>query len=296
MTKYIDLIGYPLKHSISPVFQQAALNYCKIDACYCAHEVQPDLLKRAIDQLRMPRYLGANVTVPYKEKAIDLVDQIDEQSKIYGAINTIVNNEGILTGYNTDGTGFLKALNCVTEFKLEGKTAVILGAGGVARAASFVLLKNGVLSLHIVNRSVERARYLVHSLMTYANNNHLSAKVDYLSPDMRDYERSISDSNLIVNCTTLGMKYSPNEFISPLEKQLIPPDALIYDLVYNPLQTPLLKLAEEVGARILGGLPMLIYQGSAAFELWTQNTAPVDIMFETAKDQLTRMIQKRKML
>jgi shikimate dehydrogenase len=287
MTKYIDLIGYPLKHSISPVFQQAALTYCKIDVCYRAHEIQPVELNQAIDQLRMPHYLGANITVPYKEKAISLVDQIDEQSKIYGAINTIVNEEGRLTGYNTDATGFLRGLNCVSGFKLEGTTAVILGAGGVARAASYVLLKNGVLSLHIVNRTLERARNLVDSLIAYANDNHLSGKVDYLLPGSNECERAILDSKLVVNCTTMGMKYSPGELMSPLEKQLISPDALIYDLVYNPLQTPLLKLAEEVGARTLSGLPMLIYQGSAAFELWTQNTAPIDIMFETAKDQLT---------
>jgi shikimate dehydrogenase len=287
MTKYIDLIGYPLKHSISPIFQQAALNYCKIDACYLAHEIQPAELNQAIDQLRMPHCLGANITVPYKEKAISLVDQIDEQSKIYGAINTIVNEEGVLIGYNTDATGFLKGLNCVSGFKLEGKRAVILGAGGVARAASFVLLKNGVLSLHIVNRTVERAQNLVNSLTTYAKVNLLPVKVEYLSPGISDFKRTILESCLIVNCTTMGMKYSPNPFMSPLEKQLISSDALIYDLVYNPLQTPLLKLAEEVGARTLSGLPMLIYQGSAAFELWTQNTAPIDIMFETAKDQLT---------
>lgn len=286
MTKYIDLIGYPLKHSISPAFQQAALTYCKIDAFYRAREIQPDQLGLAIDQLRLPYYMGANITVPYKEKVINLIDEIDEQSKVYGAINTITNRNGKLTGYNTDAHGFLRALKNVPEFKVEGKRVIILGAGGVARAACFALIQEKIFSLYIMNRTLERAQNLVDSLTTYAHENQLSIKVDFLPSNDDDRCQVILDSQLIVNCTTIGMRYSANEFFSPLAKHLIPPDALVYDLVYNPLQTHLLRLAEEVGARTLSGLPMLIYQGATAFELWTQKTAPIDIMFETAKKEL----------
>jgi shikimate dehydrogenase len=289
MTKYIDLIGFPLQHSISPVFQQAALDHCKIDGCYKANEIKPEHLKKAIEELRLPHYLGANITVPHKEKVISFLDQVDKESQIFGAVNVIVNKEGKLIGYNTDAGGFLNGLNCISGFRIEGKEAVLLGAGGVARAAGFVLLRNGIHILHVVNRTIERAYNLVRSLKSYVKDNNLSSKVDYFSAGSKDSEREILKSELVVNCTTMGMKYSPNEHLSPLEKRLISPGALVYDLVYNPLQTPLLKLAEEVGARTLSGLPMLIYQGSAAFELWTGITAPVDIMFGSAKNQLTEL-------
>jgi shikimate dehydrogenase len=217
-----------------------------------------------------------------------LIDDIDEQSEVYGAINTIVNRNGKLTGYNTDAHGFLRALKNEPEFKLEGKRVLILGAGGVARAVSFALIQRKILSLYIMNRTVERAQNLVDSLATYVNENQLPVTVEVLLSNDDARNHVIFDSQLIVNCTTMGMRYSPNEFISPLAKHLIPRGALVYDLVYNPLQTTLLKLAKEAGARTLDGLPMLIYQGAAGFELWTQKIAPIDVMFETAKKQLNR--------
>ena len=146
MRKYIYLIGYPLGHSVSPAFQQAALDCCHLDVQYHARETEPAKLETAVEQLRRSTVLGANVTVPYKEKVIPLLDELGELAERIGAVNTIANRDGRLIGYNTDATGFLKALRQQGRFEPSGKRVVLIGAGGVARAAGFMLTKAGVCS------------------------------------------------------------------------------------------------------------------------------------------------------
>lgn len=289
MTQYIGVIGYPLKHSLSSDFQQAALDYYQLGVHYEVWETEAENLSSAINQLRQPQNLGANVTVPYKETALHLIDEVDNLASLIGAVNTIVNRDGKLMGFNTDAHGFLRALREDAKFEPENKRVVILGAGGAARAVTFVLLQEKVNSLIIINRTSGRAEALVDSLTKYAIDRKIRTEVIVLPWQELKLREAVEHCQLIVNCTTLGIKYSFQEEQSPLTADSIPKGALVYDLVYNPLETALLRMAREAGADILGGLPMLVYQGAASFKLWTGREAPLDIMFSAAKQALLKI-------
>ena len=289
MSKYIGLIGYPVGHSVSPYFQQAALDYYKLDIRYEAWETKPEELESTVNGIRQPEKLGANVTVPYKEAVLPLLDEIDDLASSIGAVNTIVKRSGKLVGFNTDAHGFIKALDKEGHFNPEGKRVVVLGAGGAARALCFALVQKKAGSLAITDGISERADVLAKSLRGY---------IGETSPGSEDLKTDISafmwqdlnsaetfhNCDLIVHCTTIGMKHSPQEGQSPLSIEVIPGNVLVYDLVYNPWPTPLLQLAQKAGANILGGLPMLVYQGAASFELWIGKEAPVDIMLTKARE------------
>jgi len=291
MSRYIGLIGYPLKHSISPYFQQAALDYYRFDIRYEAWETSQAQLQDIVNNLRKPQNVGANVTVPYKEAVLPLLDEIDDLASSIGAVNTIVKKGDRLLGFNTDAYGFIEALDKEGHFAPEGKQVVILGAGGVARAVGFVLLQRKVASLTITDGIFERASALAENLMKYIKG--ASSSLKNLKSDASAFQwqnlssaRTFDNCDLIVHCTTIGMKDSPQEGQSPLSLEVIPKNVLVYDVVYNPWLTPLLKLAQKAGADILGGLPMLVYQGAASFKLWTGREAPVDIMLSRAKEIL----------
>lgn len=286
MTQIISLIGYPLKHSVSPHFQQAALDHYSLDVHYEARETEAETLASVVNELRQPQYLGANVTIPYKEAVLPLLDETDDLAGLVSAVNTIVNREGRLIGFNTDTYGFIRALREDAEFEPKNMRAIVLGAGGAARAVSFALLREGIRSLVIVNRTLSRAEKLVCSLREYVLARGSSVDVVVLPRDGSKLGNVIKDCHLIVNCTVLGMKHSACERESPLPAHLIHKDVLVYDLVYNPLWTPLLSVAKEVGAKAINGLPMLVYQGAASFELWTGREAPIDIMLSAAKQAL----------
>jgi shikimate dehydrogenase len=278
--KRVGLIGYPLQHSISPLFQQAAFDHLGLELRYEIWEIEPERLAAEIEGMRRPPILGANVTTPYKQAVLPLLDEVDELASQIGAVNTIVNRDGRLGGYNTDVLGFLKALG---EFEPKGKRVIIFGAGGVARAVSFALIKVGVKSLIIINRTLERAEGLVGGLKREAEPNIELAALPWEGGKLK---QALSHCDLLINCTLLGMRYSSTSDRSPLQRDLIPKEALVYDLVYNPIETPLLREAKKAGARTLEGLPMLIYQGAASFELWTGKKAPVGIMFKAARGAL----------
>jgi len=310
MTRYIGLIGYPAGHSVSPQMQQAALDHYGIDAKYELWETKPEDLSAFTKGLRRPEYLGANITVPFKEDMMNLVDELEPLAYELGAVNTIVNREGRLTGYNTDAGGFLKALNREGKFDPEGKDAVIIGAGGVARAATFALSKAGIRSLTVTDIAIERAQKLKNDIeRSLARTQGKPPRSCYDAKDVtwidsltyrvwpipniivlpcgsREMDEAVSSCQLIVNCTPIGMKHSAAENESPVDATLIPQEAMIYDVVYNPLETKLLADAKRAGAGTLNGLSMLVYQGAIAFELWTGKEAPVNIMFEAAKEAL----------
>ena len=289
MSKYIGLIGYPIKHSISPYFQQAALDHYQLDICYELWETSPEKFQDMVDSLRKPQNLGANVTVPHKETVLPLLDEVDDLATSIGAVNTIVKRDDRLLGFNTDAYGFIEALHKEGHFEPEGKRVLILGAGGVARAVSFALVQGKVLSLAITDGISERASALADSLGSYIRDSSLGSetpktKVIAFQWQSLSSAETFENCDLIVHCTTIGMKHSSQEGQSPLSIEVIPKGALVYDLVYNPWPTPLLQLAQKAGADILGGLPMLVYQGAASFELWTGRRAPFDIMFSKAKE------------
>jgi shikimate dehydrogenase len=245
-----------------------------------------------VNDLRKPQNVGANVTVPYKEVVLPLLDEIDDLASSIGAVNTIVQKDDKLLGFNTDAYGFIEALDKEGHFDPEGKRVVILGAGGVARAVGFALVQRKVASLAITDGIFERARVLAENLVRYIKRTPPSSKA--LKVDITAFQwqnlssaKTLNNCDLIVHCTTIGMKVSSQEGQSPLSLEVIPKDVLVYDLVYNPWLTPLLELAQKAGANILGGLPMLVYQGAASFKLWIGKEAPVDIMFNKAKEILT---------
>jgi len=292
MSRYIGLIGYPIKHSISPYFQQAALDYYQLDICYEAWETEPAQLQDIVNNLRKPQNVGANVTTPHKEAVLPLLNEVDDLALSIGAVNTIVKKGDRLLGFNSDAYGFIKVLDKEGHFDPEGKRIVILGAGGAAKAVGFALVQKNASSLVIINRTFERAQTLADSLASYSTDSSSgleTAKTEVAALPWQSLgsHQTFSHCHLIINCTTMGMKHSSQEGQSPLSLEVIPRGVLVYDLVYNPWPTPLLKLAQKAGADILGGLPMLVYQGAASFKLWTGRQAPVDIMFSKAKEILT---------
>jgi shikimate dehydrogenase len=292
MSRYIGLIGYPLKHSVSPYFQQAALDHYQLDIRYEAWETSPAGLPDIVKDLRKPQNIGANVTVPYKETVLPLLDGVDDLASLIGAVNTIVKKGDKLLGFNTDAYGFMEALDKEGHFDPEGKRVVMLGAGGVARAVAFVLVQRKAASLGITDGIFERASALTENLVRYIKG--APGSLGNLETEVRAFQwmnvgsaRTFVDCDLILHCTTIGMKDSPQEGQSPLSLEVIPKNVLVYDVVYNPWLTPLLGLAQKAGADILGGLPMLVYQGAASFKLWTGKEAPVDIMLKRANEMLT---------
>jgi shikimate dehydrogenase len=277
----IGLIGYPLAHSISPVFQQAALDHLGLDARYELWETERDALAERVAGIRRPDCLGANVTVPYKEVVIALLDEIDSLAGRIGAVNTLVNRDGRLCGYNTDMTGFARALREEGGFDPGGAHVVLLGAGGAGRAATMALIQGRAASVTIADVLPERAERLVADLSGQGETvlRSVPATEHHLAP-------ALAGCRLLVNCTPIGMRHSKEEHDLPIPPQFIPPRALVFDIIYNPLETRLLAEAKRRGARILGGLAMLVYQGADSFQLWTGRQAPLDVMFEAARRAL----------
>ncbi len=283
MTKRLGIIGYPIDHSISPIFQQAALDYIGIDAIYEKWEVTPEKVGDFVNQLRAPDSLGINVTLPYKRAVIPFLDEVDEWATSAGAVNTIVNQGGHLSGHNTDGPGFLQALLNETGYDPKGTSALILGAGGAARGILLALVRGGVESIVIANRTLERAGEL--SRLSYDNG--VASEAISISGDALN--EAANSADLIVNCTSLGMSHGPDELGSPMSAAQIPATAIVNDLVYTPMLTPMLKEAAKAGATTLGGLHMLIYQGVLSFKMWTGQDPPVDVMLDVAtKEMISR--------
>ena len=280
MTKRIFLIGHPVGHSVSPAFQQAALDHYALDLRYEAMDVDAPSLSQAVVTLRGSDVIGANVTVPHKQALLVLLDEMKEEAKLIGAVNTIENRGGTLIGHNTDAQGFLRALKDDAEFDPGGKTALVLGAGGAARAVTVALAGAGVKSIGIANRTLERAEALAEDVRA------LLPSLDAVALHPESLAPAAANSHIIVNCTSLGMSGGVGQRATPIVADLIPPHALVCDLVYNPRETPLLKAAAIAGARVLGGLPMLVYQGATSFELWTGEAAPVAVMFQAAEKAL----------
>lgn len=283
MTLLAGILGYPLAHSISPVFQQAAFDYCSLPVRYCAWPVPPEGLAGEVQKLRGEQYLGANVTVPHKEAVRAWLDAMDPWAQTIGAVNTIVREGGKLVGYNTDAYGFIRALKERAEFSPRGQRVLLLGAGGAARAAAFGLVEEGIASLTIANRTLARAQALATEVSTRL------ASVTAITLDGPALQEAAARAGLIVNSTTMGMAHGSAEGQSPLPARAIPAGALVYDMVYNPVETPLLRQARQARARTLGGLPMLIYQGAAAFERWTGRKAPVEVMFRAGEAALAKL-------
>ena len=285
MTIQLGIIGFPIGHSLSPVFQQAALDHLKLAAIYSPWEIDQRDLGAFIDGLRSPDIKGINVTVPHKEAVLPLLDHVDEWALQAGAVNTIVNRGGSLYGYNTDGMGFIKGLRHNAPFELQNKTVLIIGAGGSARGVVRALANESVGNIIIANRTLSRAQ----SLSTLSIG--LGVPAQAISLDWQELSLASVQSELIVNCTSVGMAHTSEFGLSPLLLQQISPNSVVYDLVYNPIETQLLKEAVRAGAAVISGIKMLVYQGAASFELWFDRPAPVDVMLESADKAIQNMAE-----
>ena len=281
MTKRLGIIGYPIGHSISPIFQQAALDALGIDATYEKWEVTPEGVGDFVNGLRAPDSWGINITLPHKQAVIPFLDEVDEWATAAGAVNTIVNHDGRLTGHNTDGPGFLRALLVETGYDPKGTRALILGAGGAARGILLALARGGVDSLVIANRTMERAE----TLAKLAIENEVKSEAIPIAGNV--LIKTAASADLIVNCTSVGMSHGPDEQGTPLTAAQIPASAIVNDVVYTPLETPLLREAAAAGATALGGLHMLVYQGVLSFQMWTGQEAPADVMLAAATKEMT---------
>ena len=283
MPRYVGLLGYPLSHSISPAFQQAAFDHYGMEVRYELWSTPPEALEPEVSKLRCSPYLGANVTVPHKERIAALVDEVDPHARAVGAVNTIVASGDRLVGYNTDGYGFTTSLQEAGGYDPDGKRVLLLGAGGAGRAAVFSLVAAGAASVTIANRTVSRAESLARDAGGAVKN---VAAIPVAGALLSE---AASGSDLIVNSTSVGMRHGEAEGLSPLDAALIPAGSLVYDMVYNPPETPLMRDARKAGARTLGGLMMLVYQGAASFELWTGRPAPLKVMANEGRRALALM-------
>ncbi|UUZ85452.1 shikimate dehydrogenase [Paenibacillus sp. P26] len=266
------VFGDPVRHSKSPVMLNRAFEEAGINAAYAAFHILPGRLKDAVAGIRALQFRGVNVTIPHKLEVMEYLDEIDEDARIIGAVNTIVNEDGKLTGFNTDGIGYVRSLKEETGIQLKGRKVLMLGAGGAARGVGYALAKEGAEHIYIANRTESKARELADSMSSFAS-------VSGLGLD--EVGKVASEAALIVNNTSLGMHPNVNEV--PMDTSLIGPDTVASDLIYNPRITRFLREAKERGAVIHSGLGMFIYQGAYAFEYWTGRPAPIAAMREAVE-------------
>jgi len=267
----LGIIGNPVRSSLSPAMQHAALRQVKLDACYRAFEIAPDQVRTVLRALAPLGFWGINVTAPYKEKVVPFLDEVDPEARAIGAVNTVVVRKGRLLGYNTDAEGFRMAAETGGRVELPGARVLIVGAGGAARAVAFACLARGCRSLLVANRSGARARSLSRALRVEFP----AAEIAAVSSGGPDWPRRVESCSVVVNTTPLGGR--------PTDPLPVPPEALrrgqtVMDIVYRPRRTPLLIAAEAAGARTVDGLQMLLHQGALAFTIWTGREAPSAVM------------------
>ena len=265
-TRVLAVLGDPIAHSLSPIMQNAAFQAMDLDLCYVPLLVKPGDLKQAVEGLKAMNFLGANVTIPHKVQIFDHMDIVADSAEKTGAINTILNENGILTGHNTDGEGFIRALEEEVKLDYSEIGALLIGAGGAARSIAVALAEKGVRNLTILNRTRERAE----ALSTLVSDKFPQMKVKIVSPG-EDYRSLISASKLLINSTPLGML---DELKSPpIDVDRVTEDHVVCDIVYTKKQeTPLLVAARKKGAKTVGGKAMLLHQGAVAIHLWTGKT------------------------
>ena len=281
--KYLGVIAGTGKRSLSPAFQQAALDALRLDIVYEAWPTDPEGLATRVATLRGEAVLGANVTIPHKEAILPLLDEVDSLAKRIGAVNTVANHAGLLSGHNTDVEGFLRALRDDAGLDPAGCRVLVAGAGGAARAVVVALAESAAASVTVINRTFPRASRLVGDLRTPGARTAFNA----LPNIHASWTAGSVGCDLLVNCTPAGSgSFSGDGDGMPVPVDILRSGMLVYDLVYLPAETPLMAAAKSRGAGVIGGLPMLIYQGAASFRLWTGREAPVDVMFAAARGAL----------
>ena len=267
--KIYGVIGWPIKHSLSPAMHNAAFKELGIDAEYKLFEVKPEELEDFI--INGKGIAGFNITVPHKEKCMAILDSIDPLAGSIGAVNTIVIKSGKLIGYNTDSYGFITALEKDLDFKIKGKSIFLLGSGGASRAVSFALAANGTKKIILTDLFPDKVRLLAENIKKF----YPACNVDIIEPKAIYREDDLGGADLLVNATPIGLK-KDDPFL--FDKSVFKKGLAVYDLVYNPEKTKLVETAKNIGLKSSGGLGMLLYQGAKSFELWTGKTAPIEVM------------------
>jgi len=271
-TQVFCIIGHPIEHTMSPVMHNAAIQDLGLNSVYLAFDVLPNRLKTAIKGMKALDIRGINVTMPYKQRILKFIDELDPLAEKIGAVNTIKNEDSILIGRNTDATGGKNAI-LNAGFELSGKNILILGGGGAARALSFVLADE-VNKIVIINRTIKRALKLAIELQKYSGINVIAKHLNF---DILKEE--IKNIDLLINTTPIGMYPKIDE--SPIPAELLHKDLFLFDIIYNPLKTKLMHDALENGCKVIGGLDMLISQGALAFEWWTNKKPNLELMKNT---------------
>ena len=280
-TKLCGVIGDPIEHTMSPVMHNAAFRETGIDYLYVPFRVKSEELGAAIQAMRALNIRGLSVTIPHKVAVIPFLDGLGPLAEKIGAVNTIVNQDGSLKGHNTDASGFLQAL-LEKGVEPQGKNVLILGAGGASKAISLILADRGA-NLTILNRLLELdwAKELAGRLSQL-----FAREVQGLELNRKNLADNLPKADILVNATSVGM--SPDVDQTPVDSDLLRPDLLVFDIVYNPINTRLLREAGAAGAETIHGLEMLVWQGALAFELWTGQKAPVELM----RKEATRMLRE----
>jgi shikimate dehydrogenase len=279
-TRVCGVIGDPIEHTLSPIMHNAAFSALGLDYVFLAFKVKTAEVETAVDGMRALNIRGLNVTMPHKTSIIKHLDRVDLSAQIVNSVNTILNKEKLLFGFNTDGVGALKALK-ENGVQIKGRKILLLGAGGAARAIAYTLAKEAD-ELAVLNRTVKQAQELAKLLQRSLNKKVVAGS---LTP--KDIQSSIRDSDIIVNATSVGMEPRSDE--SPIPAKLLRSNMAVMDIVYNPLETKLAKEAKEAGAKVVSGVEMLIYQGAESFNLWTGKAAPVEVMKKAALSHLKRV-------
>jgi shikimate dehydrogenase len=277
-TRVCGVIGDPIEHTLSPTIHNAAFNHLKLDFVFLAFRVKAADLENAVRGMRGLGIHGLNVTMPHKSTVIAYLDEVDPTVQFLGSANTILNKNGKLSGFNTDGVGALKALR-ENGAELSEKKVLLLGAGGAAKAIAFALAEE-VGELVVLNRAAEKARELAEALGRMFNKKVVGGS---LSPDA--IAKNLRDSDILINATSVGMK--PNLSQSLVAPQWLRSDLTVMDIVYNPVETKLAEDAKAAGAKVISGVEMLIYQGAASFEIWTGRAAPIEVMQKAALNKLS---------
>ena len=276
-TEVFAVIGDPIEHTLSPAMQNAAFEHLNLDFVFLAFRVTSDELENAVRAVRALGIRGLNVTMPHKNSVTEFLDEADPAVKFLRAANTILNQRGRLRGFNTDGVGALKALKN-NGVNLAGKKVLLLGAGGAAKAIAFSLTKE-VDELCILNRDAAKARELASVLEPCGKKivgNELTSIL---------LQQELRDSDVLINATFVGMTpYASESLVKP---EWLKPELTVMDIVYNPVETKLIRDARAAGAKVINGVEMLLYQGAASFEIWTGCKAPVDVMRTAALNQIT---------
>jgi len=280
-TTLVGVIGNPVKHSLSPAILNAAFREAEMDWVYTAFETPEEKLPDAIGGVVAMGIAGLSVTMPYKAKVCSLLDEISDSAQTLEAVNCIVNDAGKLKGHNTDGDGFLDAVNHDAGMNVADKKVLVIGAGGSARSIIHSLGKAGVGEVAVINRTKEKALDAVK----------LAGPVGKYIEES-EISEVVSESDLVINATPIGMSGIGNTTNFPIEPNLLSKGQLVVDLIYHPISTPWLEALKNRGVEAHGGLSMLIFQAARAFKLWTGKEAPVEVMRKAALYEIEKKHNK----